>query len=63
MKFYFPKISVGSVEATRPTRSINPFTTKQVTLRIPVLKLPKMPFRIRNPFTKAEAKSTKNWGY
>ena len=53
MKFYFPKITVGSVEATRPTRSINPFSTKQVTLRVPVLKLPKFPFRVRNPFTKA----------
>ncbi len=53
MKLYFPKITVGSINATRPTRSINPFTTKQVTLRVPVLKLPKLPFVIRNPFTKA----------
>ena len=53
MKFYYPKVSVGSIKATRPTRSFNPFSTTKVTLRVPVLKAPKLPFRIRNPFTKA----------
>lgn len=53
MNVIFPKLSFGKISVTRPTRSINPFSTKQVTLRVPVLKAPKLPFRVRNPFTKA----------
>jgi len=57
MKLYFPKLTVGFITATKPTRSINPFTTKQITLRVPVLKMPAIPFRLRNPFTKPEKKT------
>ena len=51
-KIYFPKLSIGSVTPTKPKTSINPFTTKRITLRIPVLKLPKLPFSVRSPFAK-----------
>ena len=53
MKFYFPKVKLGSMQVKRPARSINPFTTKQVTLRVPVVKMPKIGIKLRNPFTKA----------
>jgi hypothetical protein len=53
VKIYFPKLSIGSVQARKPTRSINPFSTKTVTVKVPVLKVPKLPFKFRSPFTKA----------
>jgi hypothetical protein len=53
MNIIFPKVSLGKINVTRPKRSINPFSTKQVTLRVPVLKLPKLGFKLRLPFTKS----------
>jgi hypothetical protein len=50
----FPKvkISLGKKPITKPS---NPFTTKQVTLRVPALKVkaPKLGFRLRLPFTRS----------
>jgi hypothetical protein len=54
MKIYFPKISLGNAKLRKPTLA-NPFTSKSVTLRVPVLKVkkPKLGFKLRSPFTKA----------
>jgi len=53
MKIYFPKISLGSFTPRKPAKSVNPFSTKKVTLRVPVLKVPKLGFKLRSPVTKS----------
>lgn len=54
MNFLFPKvkISLGKKPIAKPS---NPFTTREVTLRVPTLKVKKglrIPFGLRSPFVK-----------
>lgn len=52
MNILFPKLSIGKAKVSVPKLS-NPFTSKKVTLRVPVLKVRVPKLKFRNPFTKA----------